>query len=86
VSSGGGQYPVWRSDGKELYYLSLEGRMMAVEVNTEGATFRSGQPSSLFSSLVGGTGFGYRNYDVSGGRFLLVEPTATHSEVQPLTS
>jgi eukaryotic-like serine/threonine-protein kinase len=30
VSSAGGIYPVWRRDGKELYYLNPAGAMMAV--------------------------------------------------------
>lgn len=32
VSSGGGVQPVWRQDGRELYYLGLDGTLNAVEV------------------------------------------------------
>src|SRR5712664_2185853 len=33
LPSVGGQEPRWRQDGKELFYLSAEGKMMAVTVN-----------------------------------------------------
>jgi serine/threonine protein kinase/Tol biopolymer transport system component len=49
VSSGGGQQPTWRSDGRELYYRSPEGKLMAVEVKAQGSVFQPGQPSVLFS-------------------------------------
>ncbi len=32
ISANGGSQPWWRSDGKELYYLSADGKLMAVEV------------------------------------------------------
>jgi serine/threonine protein kinase len=49
VSSAGGQEPKWRQDGKELFYLSPEGKMMAVAVTT-GASFESGSPVALFQT------------------------------------
>ena len=33
VSTGGGEQPKWRGDGKEIFYLSA-GKLMAVDVNT----------------------------------------------------
>jgi eukaryotic-like serine/threonine-protein kinase len=47
VSRGGGREPRWRGDGKELYYLSPSGMLMAVSVEASG-TFSSGAPSPLF--------------------------------------
>src|ERR1700676_3569452 len=47
VSSAGGQESRWRQDGKELFYLSAEGKMMAVAV-TAGASFEAGSPVALF--------------------------------------
>jgi Tol biopolymer transport system component len=49
VSRGGGQEPRWRQDGKELFYLSREGKMMAVAVKT-GASFEPGSPLALFQT------------------------------------
>jgi hypothetical protein len=47
VSRGGGSEPRWRGDGKEMFYLSPSGMLMAASVSL-GATFASGPPAALF--------------------------------------
>ena len=47
VSRGGGTEPRWRGDGKEIFYISPSGTLMAVSVNGE-TTFATGTPASLF--------------------------------------
>jgi eukaryotic-like serine/threonine-protein kinase len=47
VSTAGGTQPRWRRDGKELFYVSSEGKLMAVAVNT-GPTFQLDSPKPLF--------------------------------------
>jgi dipeptidyl aminopeptidase/acylaminoacyl peptidase len=47
VSRGGGGQPLWRKDGKELFYLGLDGRLMAIRTTT-GAAFDGDAPVSLF--------------------------------------
>ncbi|MGC2639344.1 MAG: protein kinase [Acidobacteriaceae bacterium] len=47
VSRGGGSEPRWRADGKEMFYLSPSGMLMAVTVSL-GDTFASGTPAALF--------------------------------------
>jgi len=49
VSTGGGEQPRWRGDGKELFYLSSNGKMMAAPV-TIGANFDVGRPVELFQT------------------------------------
>ena len=49
VSSGGGEQPRWRGDGKELFYLSSDGKVMSEPV-TEGANFDAGAPVPLFQA------------------------------------
>jgi eukaryotic-like serine/threonine-protein kinase len=49
VSRGGGEQPRWRGDGKELFYLSSDSKMMAAPVTT-GATFDAGSPAALFQT------------------------------------
>jgi hypothetical protein len=49
ISTAGGNQPKWRSDGKELFYLSADGKMMAVPVKT-GANFDAGSPTELFQA------------------------------------
>jgi Tol biopolymer transport system component len=43
VSSAGGSQPRWRGDGKELFYLAPDRKLMAVEIRTEPA-FQRGTP------------------------------------------
>ena len=42
VSTNGGMEPIWRPDGRELFYLDLDGRLMAVPIST-GPTFDHGR-------------------------------------------
>ncbi len=49
VSTAGGAHPRWRSDGRELYYLSEQGHIVAVPV-TAAPGFRPGPPVSLFEA------------------------------------
>jgi len=49
VSSGGGVQARWRHDGKELFYLSLDGTLMAVSVDTTDG-FYPGKPTPLFQT------------------------------------
>ncbi len=49
VSTGGGEQPHWRGDGKELFYISSDGKMMAAPVTT-GVNFDAGPPVVLFQA------------------------------------
>ena len=72
VSSAGGERPVWRADGRELYYISPDGELMAVAVREGGSTFEFNAPRRLFqASILGGYG---ERYGVSpnGRRFLVL--------------
>jgi serine/threonine protein kinase/Tol biopolymer transport system component len=74
VSSGGGEQPRWRGDGKELFYLSSDSKMMAAPVTT-GTHFNAGTPVVLFQSTPRQPVLVYDLfvYDVSrdGQRFLI---------------
>jgi WD40 repeat protein len=48
ISQSGGDQPRWRRDGKELFYFSLDGKLMAVDV-TSNPLFHAGDPKHLFS-------------------------------------
>jgi Tol biopolymer transport system component/predicted Ser/Thr protein kinase len=49
VSNNGGTQPRWRGDGKELFYLAPDGKMMASPV-TAGGRFDAGTPLPLFQA------------------------------------
>jgi eukaryotic-like serine/threonine-protein kinase len=74
VSTAGGTQPCWRRDGKELFYLAADNRIMAVTVKA-GETFEAGVPTPLFKiDLVTGIySTATSDYDVTadGQRFLV---------------
>ena len=78
--------PRWRGDGKEIFYLSLDGKMMAVRVSGDGAAFQSSTPQLLFNATPPELRTPNFEYDVSadGERFLMIEPME-QAEYQPLT-
>ena len=49
VSSAGGSNPAWSEDGNELFFNSLDDRLMSVAVNYLGGRFETGQPKELFA-------------------------------------
>ena len=73
VSDGGGLWPTWAPNGRELYYLDRN-RMMAVEFAENGSDFKLGQPERLFDEPYFHPATGPRNYDVGpDGRFLMLK-------------
>ena len=51
ISKGGGSRAKWRRDGKELFYLAADRKLMAVEVEA-GAVFHKGVPKPLFETRI----------------------------------
>jgi hypothetical protein len=75
ISTGGGSEPQWRRDGRELYYLSADVTMKAVEF-APGSPVRVKRAVTLFPAPVPGSGelYARRNhYTVTpdGQRFLI---------------
>jgi serine/threonine protein kinase len=71
ISTSGGDFPKWRSDGRELYYVSTGNLMMSVDVDGRAESFVAGQPKSLFPVRMPLTN---KPYDVTsdGQRFMVV--------------
>ena len=65
----------WRGDGKEIFYIGEDFKMMAVEVNLS-PTFQAGTPHPLFQTNVTGLMDGRNHYAVSrdGQHFLISSP------------
>ncbi len=84
LSTNGGTTPQWRRDGRELYYLSTDGKLMAVEI-MPGAELKAGTPKELFAPS------GYRVYTDSGytvtgdGQRFLFVTNAEDASVPPFT-
>ena len=75
VSNAGGiGMPIWRGDGKELYYLGSNGAIMAVDVTTTPA-FKVGPPRVLFRlSEETPVAAGTSNVSRDGERILIAVP------------
>ena len=71
ISTGGGAFPQWRHDGKELFYLGLDNRVMAQSVSLSGSRVEPGQAGALFSI----TPSGFYAASPDGQRFLINDIT-----------
>ncbi len=71
VSSGGGDFPRWRRDGKELFYFSLDNKMMAVEIKASGSSFVIGAVRQLFETRAYRSQVGAYDVTADGQRFIL---------------
>ncbi|HSG01085.1 MAG TPA: hypothetical protein VLA20_08130, partial [Vicinamibacterales bacterium] len=77
VSTTGGDHPIWRDDGRELFFLSPGNELMSVDVTSSGNEISLGQPRKLFSILLNdATREIFPPYDVAPGgeRFLMNLP------------
>jgi hypothetical protein len=74
VSNNGGVQAYWRKDGKELFYLSLDGNVMSVPIQPVSPP-QSGVPKVLFATRVPinptSDQFAVTR---DGQRFLVIEP------------
>ena len=77
--SVGGASPAWSRDGRELYFFSEDGKIMAVAI-APGATFHAGVPKPLFDVRMNR---GNANIEVSkeGHFFLPVLPERTEAPI-----
>ena len=72
ISTAGGCQPQWRRDGKELFFITPDRKLMAVDVKT-GTAFEAGVPKPLFDTRIFQLTTFRNNYVVSrdGQRFLI---------------
>lgn len=85
ISNAGGSNPVWRADGKEIFYLASDAKLMAVPVELGVNLFRPGAPRPLFQTALN-TGLVTRDWDVTpdGQRFLITQRIAETGDT-PIT-
>ena len=77
VSTAGGREPIWRGDGKELFYMADDDTVMAVGI-TIGSSLEPGTPAPLFKARVSRDLPNALSYAVSrdGTRFLITTMTS----------
>ncbi len=80
ISTAGGDYPVWSRDGRELYFIGPDLKLMAVDVKGAGNKFEASVPKALFEVPQSG------QFDVSkDGRLLIQVPQDQSGPNVPLT-
>ena len=86
ISIAGGGRPRWRRDGKELFYASADGKLMAVPIRL-GANVEAGVAQPLFDFTLPldlGTSFFFYQPTADGQRFL-VNTAAEQATSAPIT-
>jgi eukaryotic-like serine/threonine-protein kinase len=85
VSTGGGEQMEWRGDGKELFYIAPDRKLMAVSVDAAGGTFKAGLPHALFTTSITNAHHAFREYDVTrdGQKFII--NTRLEQSLEPIT-
>ena len=85
VSRNGGSHPIWRADGRELFYLGQDDMLTAVPI-AAGPSFDSGSPQPLFQAHVWSRTFN-QVYAVTrdGQRFLVNALPPSSKESAPMT-
>lgn len=78
ISTAGGVNPVWAPDGRQLYYVSPEQKLMAAEIKL-GPAFRVGVPKPLFAMPTSGTITTHEYQVARDGRFLIAAPVEEQS-------
>jgi len=89
VSIGGGIAPRWRRDGKEIFFLAPDGRLMSVPIRSAGQNLKAGTPTPLFDTRIvfGGTTVRQKHqYAVApNGRRFLINVIADEDAISPIT-
>jgi serine/threonine protein kinase/Tol biopolymer transport system component len=85
ISTGGGEQPRWRGDGKELFYVSPDRKIMAVDIRTE-PRFEAGAPHALFPSRILPLVEARNHYDVTAdGQRFVVNSRRQEDALLPIT-
>ena len=91
ISTKGGAQPRWNKNGKEIFYLSLDSKIMAAPVksSSEGQSVEIGTPAALFAVRVPNVlpfGASRQQYAVSSdGQRFLVNVSADEGAASPIT-
>jgi Tol biopolymer transport system component len=82
ISTAGGRSPRWRRDGKELFYLAADKKLMSVTVKSAAAMFEASAPTALFKidSIFEG------DYEVTAdGQRFLINSSVAGAQSSPFT-
>jgi eukaryotic-like serine/threonine-protein kinase len=86
VSREGGFQPVWRADGKEMFFLGADRKLMAVAVRSDANRFSAGEPKTLFQTNVTGGRRVRNHYLVTrDGQRILISAPREKANAEPIT-
>ena len=85
ISTAGGTFPRWRSDGKEIFYLAPDNKLMAAEVKGQGVNLEVGAARVLFDVRPGNPTSGYQYDFNSDGQRFLVNTSMDQKVSSPIT-
>jgi Tol biopolymer transport system component len=74
VSPEGGGQPRWRGDGRELFYVTSDGRLMAVTVRAGKERLEFDLPEALFGGVIAAPNRDHYAVTADGQRFLVTVP------------
>jgi hypothetical protein len=80
ISTHGGLFPVWSRDGKELYFIGADQKLMAADLKD--GPDKAGAPQPLFDIRLGG---GAEGFDVGNDGRFLVPTQVTQATAAPIT-
>ena len=72
LSTAGGTFPQWRADGRELFYISPDYKLMAVSLKEAGNSIEPAAPHELFAISAPGTYMSPYEVTRDGQRFLVL--------------
>jgi Tol biopolymer transport system component len=84
VSISGGAAPLWSKDGKELFYLAPDKKLMVVSVTGKGTSFEQGIPKPLFDADVDVFAAAARYAVSRDGKRFLVNSSVEGSSAKPI--
>ena len=85
ISTGGGVQPSWRRDGKELFYISPERKVIAVDIKADSPIFEAGSIKTLFQTRLPDYPGPRNYYDVSGdGQHFLMNSILNDANATPI--
>jgi Tol biopolymer transport system component len=85
VSTRGGAAPRWKADGKVIYFIAPDGKMMSVGVTTSASAFEAGTPAPLFPTQIVVQVFRPQYAVAADGRIVVYNLEVDDASVSPIT-
>jgi Tol biopolymer transport system component len=86
ISTSGGTRPAWAPNGKELFFMGVDGALMGARVEATATKWSAGTPTKLLEPrYYTGGGNPNRSYDVApdGRRFLMIKAASADPTIVP---